>query len=96
MSAARRQFELFYGLHLCREPVAVPTKPPFHPPASHRLVTRDGIFYITRQQVTIMREPVGKRGPVIKNVLGCAAARLDRGLESTVISPVGQDLALYF
>ena len=93
---SRRQLELFHRLHLGRQAMAIPTEPPLHPPTSHRFIARDGILHVPRQEMPVVGQPIGKRRPIVKHIFLGPAARLDGGFERPVVSPIRQDLALYF
>ena len=67
---APRDAELAFCFGLGGQTVAVPTEASLNSFAAHRAVTRHRIFDIPRQQVAVVRQPIGKRRTVVEDELG--------------------------
>ena len=65
----------------------IPAKAALHAFAPHGLKARYHVLGETGQQVTIMRQAIGKRGAVIKNKLILLGPLVDRGPEGAVGLP---------
>ena len=93
-----RDAEFTLGFHLGRQTVAIPAKTPLDPFATHRPVTRNCIFDVAGQQMTVMRQPVGKWRSVIEHKLVVAvvpgSARRNRCLECSLAAPGLENLGL--
>src|SRR6056297_3458495 len=78
--------------------MAVPAEAALDAAAAHRLITRDGVLDVAGQQVPIVRQSVGERGPVVEHELVVAVfacgALVDRRLERVVLLPTSEDLVL--
>ena len=79
--------ELLLDDDLGRQPVAVPSEPSLDASATHRLIARHGVLDEAGQQVTVVRQPVGKRRTVVEDVLVGIGATTDRLLERVVLGP---------
>ncbi len=90
--------ELAHGLELGGQAVRVPAEAPLDVPAAHRLVARDDVLDVARQQVAVVRQAVGERWPVVEDELvGAVLAHRAVGhgrLEGAVLVPVAQDALL--
>ena len=64
-----RHLELLLGRHLGGQAVAVPPEAALHPPAPHRLVPGHGVLHEAGEEVPVVGEPVGERGPVVEDEL---------------------------
>ena len=91
-----RDAELLLGFDLGRKPVAVPAEPSLDTAAAHRLVPRNRVFDVARQEVAVVRQTVRKRRPVVEHELVRAVlaggALVDRGLEGVVLRPPSEDV----
>ena len=89
------QAELPLGLHLGRQPVAVPAEAPLDPPAAHRLVAGHGVLHVAGEDVAVVGQAVGERRAVVEHELVAAVlaggARRDRGGEGAVALPELED-----
>ena len=63
------QSQSILGQRFDGQTVTVPAKTTFHILAAHGLITRHDVFDGARQQVTIMRQPGGKRRAVVEHKL---------------------------
>ena len=88
--------QFFFGLYFGRETVTVPPEATLNTMPAHRLVTRHGVFYITGEQVPIVRQAVRKGRAVVENELvigkprrGSGRALLDACLKGAVGFPEG-------
>src|SRR6202034_2221760 len=61
------------------QPVRVPAETALHLVAAHGAVARDDVFDVAGEQVSIVREPVGERRPVVEHVFRCAVTAGDGG-----------------
>jgi hypothetical protein len=90
--------ELALGLHLGREPMAVPPEPALDTSPAHRAVPRHGVLDEPGQQVAVVRQTVRERRAVVEHELVLAVlarvARVDGRLERTVGRPVLEHLRL--
>ena len=66
---APRDAELLLGLHLGRQPVAVPAEAPLDPAAPHGLVAGDDVLDVAGQQVAVVGQAVGEGRAVVEDVL---------------------------
>ena len=86
------------GLQLGGQAVGVPAEAALHPVAALGLVAPDDVLGVPGEQVTVVRQAVGERRPVIEDELVGAVlagrALVDGILEGLVVLPVRQDLAL--
>ncbi len=86
--------ELAHRLELGGQAVGVPPEAPLDMPAAHGLVARHDVLDVARDQVAVVRQPVGKRRPVVEDELvrpvDPGRSLVDRGLEGPVLCPVGQ------
>ncbi len=90
-----RDPELLLGLDLGGQAVAVPAEAALDPAAAHRLVAGHDVLDVARQQVAVVRQPVGEGRAVVEDELVAAVrargALLDAGDERAVLVPVPQD-----
>ena len=76
--------------------MAIPAEASFHSSASHGLIARDDIFHIAGEEMPVVGEAVGERGPVVEHILVLAAGPLlYRAGESVFICPARQNLLFY-
>ena len=98
--APARHAELLLCFGLGRQAMAVPTETPFHPASPHGLVAGYGVLDEAGEQVAVVGQSIGERGPVVEDVLigtvGAGRALADRGLERAVGRPRRQNLLLQF
>ena len=66
------------GLHLGRQPVAVPAESPLHPPALHRAEPRHHVLDIAGDEVAVVRQAVGERRARRKRRTRCPAGAAPR------------------
>ena len=88
------QAELPLRLELGREAVGVPAEAAVHLLAAHGLEAREDVLGVAGQQVTVVREAVGERRPVVEHPLGRALAVRDGGAERVVLLPEREDAGL--
>ena len=86
--------ELLHGLELSRQPVGIPAEPTVHLLATHRLKPGEYVFRVSREQVAVVRQPVGERRAVVEHPLVAALALGHRAPEGVVRGPVGEHLVL--
>ena len=91
---AAGELELLLSGHLCRQAVAVPAETALHAVPEHRLVAGDRVLHEAGEEMAVVGQPVRKRGPVVKDVLGLGPVLGDRGLEGAVRLPKGECLLL--
>ena len=82
------------GLHLGRQPVAIPAEPALHPAALHGAEPGYHVLDVAGDQVTVVRQPVGERRPVVEDELVVGGTLPDRFAEGVVDVPVLKHLAL--
>lgn len=96
---ATRDAELAFGFGLGGKSVAIPTETALDALAAHRAVARHCVFHETGQQVSVVRQPVGKRRAVVEDELALGTARvgargarmlLDGCFERAVSFPKGE------
>ena len=73
---ASRNAQLPLGFRLGRQTVTVPTKTPFHSLAAHGAVSRHCVLDEARQEMSVVRQAVGKRRTVVKYELRISGGRL--------------------
>jgi hypothetical protein len=90
--------QLALGLHLGRQAVAVPAEAALDAAAPHGLVAGDRVLHVPGQQVAVVGQPVGERGPVVEDVLVAAVhagvTLVDARLERAVLGPERDDALL--
>jgi hypothetical protein len=90
--------ELLLGLHLGREPVAVPAEAAFDAPAPHRLVAGHDVLDVAGDEMAVVREAVREGRAVVEDVLVRATRTgrtpLDRLSEDPLALPVGEHAPL--
>ena len=86
--------QLALGLHLGRQPVAVPPEAPVHPVAPHGLVPGHDILDVAGEEVAVVGEPVGERRAVVEDPVPLGGPRRHRLLEGPLGLPASQDPAL--
>ena len=86
--------QLALGLHLGRQPVAVPPEAPVHPVAPHGLVPGHDILDVAGEQVAVVGEPVGERRAVVEDPVPFGGPGSHRLLEGPLGLPASQDPAL--
>src|SRR4051812_48765424 len=74
--------------------VGVPAEASVYLLAAHRLVAREQVFRVAREQVAVVRKSVGEGRTVVEDPLRGALALLDRRLEGVVAFPEREDAAL--
>jgi hypothetical protein len=86
--------QITFSLHFRRQAVAIPTKAALDPLASHGLIARDDIFDKTGHNVSIVRQPIGKRRSIVEDKLLARRRRplLDARLKNLFVLPELQDL----
>jgi hypothetical protein len=86
------------GLELGRQAMGVPAEAALDTAAALRLVAPDEVLRVAREEVAVVREPVGERGAVVEDelvrTLVARGALVDRRLERVVRVPVRQHLVL--
>ena len=80
--------ELAFGLQFRRQAVGVPAEAAIDLLASHRLETRNEVFHVPGEEVAVVRQPVGKGGPVVEDELRRVGPVVDRRPERVVGLPV--------
>jgi hypothetical protein len=83
---AARHAERGLGLHLHRQPVAVPPEPALDAVAAHRAVARHRVLHEPGEQVAVVGHAVGERRAVVEHELR-RRTELDRRLEGAVGPP---------
>jgi len=83
-----RNAEFFFRLHFGRESVTIPPEPALDTFTTHCLVTRDRVFHISSEKVSVVWQTIGERGPVIEDklvfTLDTRVVGFNRRLESAV------------
>ncbi|CAB4577460.1 unannotated protein [freshwater metagenome] len=89
-----RDAELPFCLELRGEAVSVPSKPAMDLLAAHRVKPGEDVLGVTGQEVTIVRQSIGKGWAVIEDPLFATLAVINRPLEGVMGGPVGEHLVL--
>ena len=84
-SATHAKF--LFGFHLGGQSVTIPSEPPIHALAEHRLISGNYIFHVPREEMTVMGEAISEWWAVIKDVFVVLWSGINGILESVVFSP---------
>ena len=68
--------------------MSIPAESAFHLETLHGFETRNHVFDITSQKMSIVRKPVGKWRAVIEDKFVRGAPLVDAGLKSAILSPI--------
>jgi hypothetical protein len=88
------QTQLLLRQRLDGQAVTVPAETPLHVVPAHGLVARNNVLDRARQQVSVVRQPGGKRRAVVEHVFARAAALIERFLEGGLLLPEAENLLL--
>ena len=86
--------EFLLDLDLDRQAVGVPARLARHVEPAHRLVAREEVLHHARQDVAVVRQPVGGRRTFVEDEAGAAAAALERTVENVGVPPEVEHVAL--
>ena len=94
-----RHPELLHRLELGGQAVGVPAEAALHPAAPLGLVAGHEVLDVAREEVPVVRQPVGEGRAVVEDELVGAVpagvALVHAGLERAVLRPVGEDALLH-